>query len=641
MKKGIELFRISIPIALGLVWIPLSELQAQTLEDAVGSAMAGNPRILAAVNDHLAWGQRIDQAFSGFLPRVDVNAGTGREWTSSPTTRAIEGGYALDRGELGVSVRQSLFEGFNTVHSLKQAKAKTRSAEAGLQETTLAVVLEAIEVYLETLKQGELLKVNEEAVATHEQIVAKMEELKDIGVGTDIETNQSRSRLVMARSEQEGTVRKLKEAEARFQEVIGRPPENLTLPMVGLSLLPKSLDEANRLALAHAPALQGSEANLDAAVAEKKMAVSNLLPRLNLEMDLGNNANVSGTRSYTKSASAMLQLQYNLFQGGNDWARHRETTRRVDQSQEELEQERRRIIKDVAASWHEVMNAVRQVPLMEKNLLVQERVALGYQEEEALGTRSHLDALNALNDVFIARRSLIEERYKQVLSACKLFSNMGLLTEVIHRFSQELPAVATSRSMNMATMVAQVREKQGQPLPWTTPWTSDEDSTIPSWNGQAENALIDYVGQIEKNENPIVLPFSIQVGGVMEESSSDPLVERLTGLGYEVFVQESRDSQGRIWHLVWAGSYSSRQEAAAALKKLQEKESIPAFVTATAIPPSGTHLSLTRITPERESRATDTMEEAVFLGMIQDSALGTSGASDRHSRNGLPREPGR
>jgi len=605
---GFPIFRMFIPLALGLVLSPVTRLDAQTLQEAVGSAMAGNPKILAAVNDHLAWDQRVDQAFSGFLPRVDVNAGTGREWVSSPTTRAIEGGYALDRGELGLSVSQSLFEGFNTVNNLKQAKAKSRSAEAGLQKTTLKVILEAVEVYLEALKQGALLRVDDDAIATLEQVVAKMEELTTIGVGTDIEANQSRSRLVMARSDRATTLKKLREAEVRFKEVIGVAPENLLLPVMERELLPESLDAALNVALRHSPALQGSEADLEAAEAEKKMAFANLLPKVNLEMDLGNNANISGTRSYTKNASAMLQLQYNLFRGGNDWARHRETSKRVYQSQEELEQARRQIIKEVSSTWNDVMNSVEQVPLMEKNLAVREHIATAYQEEQALGTRSHLDALNALNDVFSARRSLVTEQFKQIYSTCELFSNMGVLTDVLPKFSTGSPSMVARNAMDVASMVFDVHEALAARS------ISAADAASQPTDSTEEPMLLDYVAQLETRDQPALLPYAIQVGGLLEESATGNLVEKLTAKGYELFIQESRDSQGRIWQRVWVGGYPTREAAEVALNQFSERESLPAFVTTTAFPQSSTHLSISRVKPSSKNVAMEP-DETIFLGM--------------------------
>jgi len=521
----LPIFRIFAAIALGLSFSLLTELKAQTLQEAVGIAIASNPKVLAAVSDHHAWDQRINQAFSGFLPKIDLHMGTGREWTSSPTTRAIEGGYALDRGELGLSISQILFDGFNTFHRFKQAEAQARSSEAGLQDTINKVTQDTVEIYLETLKQMEILAVNDEAIRVLEQIVKKMETLAQIGIGTDIEANQSRSRLVMARSERTTTLRKLHDAESRFTEVTGSAPVDLVFPDISTEMLPKTLEGALNLAWDKAPAIEVSQAELEAAEAEKKMSIASLLPKVNLEMNMSDNANISGTRSYTKSASAMFKLEYNLFKGGSDWAHNRETANRMYQSQEKLEQARRQLTKEVSSAWHTATSEEQQVQLMEQHLLVQEQVAAAYQQEHALGTRSHLDALNALNDVFSAKRNLVEERYKQLLSNLDLLSSVGVLAQVMakasflsspilseknHAPEKDVTATHGDRETPLSDLafpslleetVAIAESGEIPPaLPTTIPMTSTFSPDLPfrEWDKPTTDFLIDTVKILEK-----------------------------------------------------------------------------------------------------------------------------------------------
>ncbi|MBF0132156.1 MAG: TolC family outer membrane protein [Magnetococcales bacterium] len=521
---SLSLFRVFAAIALGLSLSPLTELKAQTLQEAVGIAMASNPKVLAAISDYHAWDQRINQAFAGFLPKIDLHMGTGREWTSSPTTRAIEGGYALDRGELGLSINQILFDGLNTFHRFKQAEAQARSSEAGLQDTINKVTQDTVEIYLETLKQMEILEVNDEAIRVLEQIVKKMEALAQIGMGTDIEANQSRSRLVLARSERTTTLRKLQDAEARFTEITGSAPVDLTFPDISTEMLPGSLEKALNLAWNKAPAIEVSQAELEAAEAEKKMSISSLLPKVNLEMNMSDNANISGTRSYTKSASAMFTLEYNLFKGGSDWAHNRETANRMYQSQEKLEQARRQLAKEVSSAWHTANSEEQQVQLMEQHLLVQEQVAAAYQQEYALGTRSHLDALNALNDVFSAKRNLVEERYKRLLSNLDLLSSMGVLAEVMAKadtvsspiFSEKNRAppedvTATHRDREIplsdlafpSLLEETVAIAESKMIPLAFPMkgsvtsSSNPDFPFQEWDKPATDSLIDYVEILE------------------------------------------------------------------------------------------------------------------------------------------------
>lgn len=608
-------------MALGTVMSFALELRAQTLQEAVGEALVSNPKISASANERSAADQRVNQALGRFFPTVDVKMGTGREYTSSPTTRAARGSITLDRGELGLSVNQILFDGFNTYNRLKQAEAQARSTGAGLQETINKVTMDVVEVYLENLKQERLLAIADERIDVLGQIVGKMEKSAATGMGTDVDANQSRSRLALAESERKATLRKLREAEARFVEVIGTPPNHLSYLEIRQDVLPKSPEAALRVAMEHAPALQVSAADLDAADAEKKMSVSGLLPKINLDLELSDNANTYGTKSYTKSASAMVRLEYNLFRGGSDWSRLLETSKRVYKSQEELEQARRQITKEVSSAWHAVKSTSERLELIEKNLAAQERVVSAYRREEVLGTRSHLDALNVLNEVFTAKQSLAEEKIQWMLTTCKLLSAMGVLTETMlnpNHLSQEIIVKKQGKStsendridgrkedadlMNLTFSELLGEERLSPSAKETVVKNSDPASPTPMENSPVADwvdmPLLEYVDTLEKvDPSDPDYPFAIQVGGFLQESSADVMAATLTRKGYQVFVQKSMDAEGRVWQWVWVGRYRTREEAQGALSDFYQKENISAFVTSTSPGKSRNHLSLSEAKP--------------------------------------------
>ncbi|MBF0420786.1 MAG: TolC family outer membrane protein [Magnetococcales bacterium] len=690
MKSVSPLFRTFAPAALGLVALgSLMEANSQTLQEAVGQAMASNPKIMAAFNDHKASNERVNQAISGFLPKIDGRLGTGREWTSSPSTRfGGQGGIGMERGEMGLTVNQMLFDGLSTLNRVDQTRAQARSSDATLQKTINQVTLDTIDIYLEALKQTKMLAVDDEAIAVLGEIVTKTEQMVTIGVGTEVDANQSRGRLVMARSDRTGTLKKWHDANARFAELTGSSPKSLVVPDIRPDLLPSSLEEAINQALHRAPTVSVSEAELDAVEAEKKMSTANLLPKVNLEMSLGDDANTSGTPSYTKSASAMVRMEYNLFRGGSDWFHRRELANRVYKSQEDLEQVRRQITKEVTSAWHDVKTGQELLELMEKNLDVRQHVAASYQEEHALGTRSHLDALNALNDVFAAKRSLVDQQFKQKLSICQLLSSMGVLPDTLGKFDsqpgrfpvvnkqsqgQETKATARDQGTDSPLPTTQaVAQKpsspaaegqfvsvslppqhrlsltegdilgadalilantdllfptqfQKDPPPWSATLDNMEITGEPSlheWADLAEQALLDYIGQMEiREQNSLVLlPFAIQVGEFVQEESTEAIIKQLSHKGYELFVRELRDPHGQIRQLAWVGGFRTRSEAQAALTVFLRQERIRGFVTTTASPPSKTSLFLSRIKPSTQDRPPEP-NEIILQGMIAELEL--------------------
>jgi len=73
-----------LPLAVALPFAT----QAQTLQEAMRSALEVHPEIRAGVNARLAAEEELRAAKGGYMPRVDLVGGYGREGTDNPSGRA-------------------------------------------------------------------------------------------------------------------------------------------------------------------------------------------------------------------------------------------------------------------------------------------------------------------------------------------------------------------------------------------------------------------------------------------------------------------------------------------------------------------------------------------------------------------------
>lgn len=85
-----------------------SFVQAQTLPQAMQQALDVHPEIQAGVNSRLAADYQLKAAKGGYLPRVDLAAGYGREGTDSVTTRSGGNNHweTLNRSESSLRLSQ-------------------------------------------------------------------------------------------------------------------------------------------------------------------------------------------------------------------------------------------------------------------------------------------------------------------------------------------------------------------------------------------------------------------------------------------------------------------------------------------------------------------------------------------------------
>ena len=131
-------------LAVALLCFPVAQAQERDLTAAVQDALLTNPDVAEARNQWLARREEVRQAEGAYLPSVDLNAGIGYEYTDSPSTRSSGRGSAeLDRRELGLNIRQMLFDGWGTRSEVERQTARTDSAAARLLSVGASTAMKA------------------------------------------------------------------------------------------------------------------------------------------------------------------------------------------------------------------------------------------------------------------------------------------------------------------------------------------------------------------------------------------------------------------------------------------------------------------------------------------------------------------
>ncbi|MBF0358544.1 MAG: TolC family outer membrane protein [Magnetococcales bacterium] len=432
MSRDKTHIKIVFPLFFGMTIMSVTPTYAQTLQEAVATALRTNPKILAAQQEEKTFKEKTKQAKAGYLPVIALSAAHGQEYTTSPSTRnAGEDGVTLDRSELGLTLSQVLFDGLETKFSVDQAEAKYRSNTGKKQTIQENLTMEVVTAYLNALRDQELLELQDQNVALHKRILEKVKEMTKIGAGTEVDIHQSESRFALVASERETDNGFKLASETRFLNAVGEKSKNLTRPVIKRSLLPDSLEQAITVALANHPSLITSQADIDAAIVNKRSSQSSFWPTISLELAATNTANTSGTKSYTKSASAMLELSYNLFNGGSDVSKKHEAIENVYKLQEKYQEAQRNIREAVATAWHTLKTARNRISHIEKHVSVAKTVTKSFHDQFVMGSRSLVDVLDSESELHVAKKSLIVEQFQLMTGTFQLLSAMGVLNKTL------------------------------------------------------------------------------------------------------------------------------------------------------------------------------------------------------------------
>lgn len=201
-----------------------------TMEDAINLAFKNNKDILIQESEIKAAKANILGAQSEFLPKADINAGyTHRDAVMSlPST--IAGNQPKDVGvfvgyneenRLGISVKQSIFDGGKDIASLKQAKLNLTVQEESLRAKKLAIRFEVKRLYYGLLLAYETEKIAKELVDQAQSHYEEVEERYKENASSRFDLLQSETQVLKVTPQLVRAKKARKLIEAELKKVIG------------------------------------------------------------------------------------------------------------------------------------------------------------------------------------------------------------------------------------------------------------------------------------------------------------------------------------------------------------------------------------------------------------------------------------
>ncbi len=443
--KPVKGSRLLTPLAITVCFGLAGQASARTLHDVVQQTVNSNPLVQFSRNQYLADREQIRQAKAGYFPKVDLTAGIGREWSDNNTTR-INGrrnGLDLTRKELGLLVTQNLYDGHTTTNETERFRAKARASAHKLLGDANAAALRAAQAYLDVLRNQELLRLSRQSLGIHQRIRDQVKLRSDSGVGRTADLDQINARLALAQNSVAAARANLEDAKTTFNRVVGEDPGKLTKPH-GLSKdLPNcETRDAVISALENHPTLKSAYADVDEATEQYESSSGVFHPRVDLELGASRNFDLDGSQGEDSDASAMLRMRWNLYNGGKDSARRRETAHLVNQAKDVRNRTHREVEESVRLSCTALRTTRRQIPILRSQVSASAKTRDAYVQQFNLNERTLLDVLNTENDLLQSRKDLANTSYDNLYAQFRVANDVGVLTELMHVtvYNREQPA---------------------------------------------------------------------------------------------------------------------------------------------------------------------------------------------------------
>lgn len=403
-----------------------------SLQQAVTLGVRTNPEYGVVASSRRATDEELRQGRAGYLPSVDLNADTGWEHTNDVSTRATaDEEEDLWRSQIGLTLTQMLFDGFDTSYEVQRQKARVVSSANRVDETVELVGLSVVEAYLDVLRQRYLLDISNQNVSDHHDILKQIQDGVAGGRSTQADLEQARARLASAQATQANVVESLKNAESQYNLEVGDEAGQLMMPLVPYDSLLSSVKDQIEHTLSHSPTLKIYSSDIEVAYAEAQQTKASFYPQVNFELSGTYADDISGVDTYEKDASALVVMNWNLYRGGEDTARASEFVHRHQQAKEERSEAARAVEDDVRRTWASMVSAGVRAEQFHNQAEANRQVVGAYRDQFDLNRRTLLDVLDSQNELFVSQTNKVNAEFVQMFAVYRLLALQGGLLDAL------------------------------------------------------------------------------------------------------------------------------------------------------------------------------------------------------------------
>ncbi len=264
------------------------------------------------------------------------------------------------------------------------------------------------------------------------------------GVSTITDVDEAQAMFDIVQSQKIVAINDLENKKQAVQILTGQYPAAFyaVQPNISLSLPQLSGQASNQLASKLEAWLQHAQQNnitlnlkklaYDLASKEVELNQGGHMPTLDAVASYNKtnaNGGINGFGNNLNNTSVGFQFQLPLYQGGTVSSKVREAIANKEKAQQEIEVTSRKAELDTKQAYLDITSSISQAQANEQTLHSSQSQLASTNVSFKVGLRTNVDVLNAQQQVFNAKRDLLQTKYTYLLGLLKLKYTSGMLYE--------------------------------------------------------------------------------------------------------------------------------------------------------------------------------------------------------------------
>jgi len=436
--------RLSLALAVaaattGMAWAEEAPLASKTdLVTVYNEAVKNNADLAAARANYAAIKEVVPQARAGLLPNLSAGADSMNTDTKVDTRNGD-----IDSSRSGLSYRANLSQPLfraDRWYQLQAAKATDQQYALQLSATEQNLILQSAETYFAVLRAQDTLASTKAEEAAFKRQLDQANERFDVGLSDKTDVLEAQAGYDTARANRILAERAVDDAFQALVTLTNREYASIEGILHSLPVLEPTPNDAKAWVDTAAQQnlnLQASNYAVNAAEETLRQNKAGHAPTLDAvaQYQKGDNDNLGFSNTDALSpydgdaeqTSIGLQLNIPIYSGGLTSSQVREAYQRLNQSEQERESLRRKVVENTRNLHRAVNTDVETVQARRQSIISNqsalEATEIGYQ----VGTRNIVDVLDAQRQLYSSVRNYNDARYDYILNNLRLKQAAGTL----------------------------------------------------------------------------------------------------------------------------------------------------------------------------------------------------------------------
>lgn len=406
--------------AAALAGAAVSPANAETIWQALALAYENNPSLNAARAGLRSTDEGVPQALSGWRPSVSASANAGRNFSETGSTGSVR-----NNASISLSISQTLFKGFQTINSVRQAEAIVRAQRESVSSTEQDTLLSAATAYVDVIRDTALVSLQRSDLEFLQEQVRAARDRFDVGEGTRTDVSQAEARAAEAQASLNSALANLNASRAVYRQQIGIEARNLSADTRISKYVPTSLDDALKTSESSQPLILQAQHLVDSAIFNVKAVEGQLLPTVSLSGSVSRSW--SSDSFATDAASVSGTVSIPIYQAGSVSSSIRAAKESLGQTRLQLDVTRDQVRANVISAWGNFQAAEASIVAAQAAVEAQKLALEGVIEEQRVGQRTTLDVLDAQRELVSQQSSLVTAQRNRIVSGYQLVSAVGRL----------------------------------------------------------------------------------------------------------------------------------------------------------------------------------------------------------------------